>query len=70
MLKYGSTILDKERYKELELLVNALAEEDTNYHTLSSDTFLKIIKYFVLSPVEKSYINKIESELMESVLVL
>lgn len=67
VLKYGQTILDKERYKELEALVNQLIEEGSAPQTLSSELFLKIIKYYVLSPVEKSYINKIEAELMESV---
>ena len=67
MLRYGQTILDKERYKELENLVTQLIEEGSSPQTLSSELFLKIIKYYVLSPVEKSYINKIEAELMESV---
>ena len=31
------------------------------------DTFLAIIKYFILSPVEKNYIQKIQDELAESV---
>jgi hypothetical protein len=32
----------------------------------SPDLFLQIIKYFVLSPVEKNYITKIEMELKKS----
>jgi coiled-coil domain-containing protein 63/114 len=69
LLKYAQTILDKERFRELEVLINHLAEEDTNYQTLSSDMFLQIIKYFVLSPVEKNYINRIEQELRDSVIM-
>jgi len=31
-----------------------------------NDLFLKIVKFFVLSPVEKTYITKIEAEIQES----
>ena len=32
----------------------------------SPDNFLQIIKFYVLSPVEKNYISKIEAELKKS----
>lgn len=31
LLRYGQTILDKERYRELEALLTQLAEEDATY---------------------------------------
>ncbi|EGR31553.1 hypothetical protein IMG5_107730 [Ichthyophthirius multifiliis] len=57
----ASNILDKDKQKELDALLDQL--ENTEQ---PSDVFLQIIKYYVLSPVEKSYINKIEQELKKS----
>ncbi|KAL4455296.1 hypothetical protein ABPG74_012448 [Tetrahymena malaccensis] len=59
--KNASNILDKDRQKELDVLLERLESGDD-----SSDNFLQIIKYYVLSPVEKSYIAKIEQELQKS----
>ncbi|CAD8073901.1 unnamed protein product [Paramecium sonneborni] len=73
---YGATILDKDRLKELQELLGKIKQMiDQEVNQLSSDQLVvinvyqrqQLIKYFVLSPVEKTYINKIEDELVETV---
>ncbi|KAM3140377.1 hypothetical protein pb186bvf_007537 [Paramecium bursaria] len=60
LLKSGQEILDRERYKELEQLLMSLDGQ------LSSYQLIQLIKFYVLSPVEKQYIEKIEQELQET----
>jgi len=54
-MDYAKEILDKERHQELENLLENWYRETEKPH----DIFLNIIKFFVLSPVEKNYIQKI-----------
>ena len=61
--KYAQEILDKERLSELNKLMKDFPSESEKLH----DIFLNIIKYFVLSPVEKNYIQKIQEDLVETV---
>lgn len=61
ILGYGDHILDQDNYAQLEkyleeLVVNPMA---------INDIYLSIIKFFVLSPIEKQYIIKIEKEIAE-----
>lgn len=60
-MEYADSILDKENQSELEGLLETIImnPESINEH------YLKIIKFFVLSPIEKQYIVKIENEIME-----
>ncbi|CAD8168767.1 unnamed protein product [Paramecium octaurelia] len=65
--RYGATILDKDRLKELQELLGKIKQMiDQDVKQLSSDQLVQLIKYFVLSPVEKTYIQKIEAELAET----
>ncbi|KRX11156.1 hypothetical protein PPERSA_10923 [Pseudocohnilembus persalinus] len=66
LIEYSSKILDQDRQNELRECLELLVEGDGEIEAFSSDTFLEIIKYFVLSTVEKNYINKIEQELNRS----
>jgi len=52
LLKYACDILDKEKHLELTNCFKEWREENEKPY----DIFLDIIKYFVLSPVEKNYI--------------
>ena len=60
-MKYADSILDKENQNELDNYLNGLLN---NPDTIN-ENYLKIIKYFVLSPVEKQYIIKIEKEIAD-----
>jgi hypothetical protein len=62
LLSYAKDILDKEKHNDLSDLFEQWRNEVEKPH----DIFLNIIKYFVLSPVEKNYIQKIQDELLES----
>ena len=62
-MAYAKDILDKDRHSELDQLFDNWRDELEKPH----DIFLNIIKFFVLSPVEKNYIQKIQDELLESV---
>ena len=59
LLKYADSILDKENHQELEKYLNDLHANPDSIN----DNFLKVIKFFVLSPIEKQYIVKIEKEI-------
>ena len=61
LMDYADSILDKDNQNELEGLLETIImnPESINEH------YLKIIKFFVLSPIEKQYIVKIENEIME-----
>lgn len=52
LLLYAKDILDKEKHNDLVELFEQWRQEVEKPH----DIFLNIIKYFVLSPVEKNYI--------------
>jgi hypothetical protein len=52
LMNYAKEILDRERHQELEALFDSWRNEQEKPH----DLFLAIIKFFILSPVEKSYI--------------
>lgn len=61
ILIYADSILDKDNQAELDNYLNSLLLNPASIN----DNYLKIIKYFVLSPIEKQYIIKIEKEIQD-----
>lgn len=61
LMEYADSILDKENQGVLDkLLEDIMTQPET-----INENYLKIIKFFVLSPIEKQYITKIENEIQE-----
>ena len=61
ILSYSRSILDNDRQKQLGEHLNDLTNEEVD----PAPTLFKIVKELVISPLEKSYITKIEKELKE-----
>ncbi len=61
MMEYADSILDKDNQSELDTYLSDLLVHPDRIN----DNYLKIIKFFVLSPIEKQYIVKIEAEISE-----
>jgi len=60
-LTHSKSILDNDKQKTLGEDLNSLVEnEDQKYSLL-----FKVLKELVISPIEKSYITKIEKELRD-----
>ena len=60
-MDYARSVLDNDRQKKLLEELNSLARQEVD----QCASVFRIIKELVVSPVEKSYINKIEKELRE-----
>ena len=64
LMDEAKKILDNDKQRELAKDLTQLTQEKENSSSLS-DMVLKLIKYYVVSPMEKSYIVKIEKQLKE-----
>ena len=62
-MSYSKTILDNDKQRELSDDLSHLIENEAEIDL--SYMILRLVKYFVISPIEKSYIGKIEKELRE-----
>ena len=64
LMDEAKKILDNDKQRELAKDLTQLTQEKENSSSLS-DMVLRLIKYYVVSPMEKSYIVKIEKQLKE-----
>ena len=64
LMEEAKKILDNDKQKDLAKDLNKLLSNKENEIALP-EILLKLIKYYIVSPVEKSYIVKIEKELKE-----
>ena len=62
LMEEAKKILCNDKQKELAKDLQTLSEDKEDNISLS-DMILKLIKYYVVSPIERSYIVKIEKEL-------
>lgn len=64
LMEEAKKILDNDKQKDLAKDLNRILTEKENENGVA-EMLLKLIKYYIVSPVEKSYITKIEKELKD-----
>lgn len=63
-MEQAKKILDNDKQKDLAKDLNKILNQKENENGIA-EMLLKLIKYYIVSPVEKSYIVKIEKELKD-----